>query len=304
MCDLILFLHQVKLLLDCWVVLIPVLAYLEQDFDHVLHALVDIGFVEDISELVEDGVGDLGVHFFQVLADFPSQANCNFHAVVSGLVKQQKQNLRDKHLVSNLMVDKVCNKGRGRDADSLVISLECLAKLNDQPRDQQLSDLRQLRVHNGSHRRVDGRKRQTGSLRFHNGPAEQTTTPNQILAKQLGHDVLDVGHIDLVDQTIDRLLERLPRHPLVLLARLIRDLRLQRAESCWRDVCTTRPHVQELLVLGLGRGLFLLLGHGLAGGFLLLVLAYTLGKLALTLDYASLVHTGHFVIVSVRVTGW
>jgi hypothetical protein len=141
MCDLILFLHQIKLLLDCLVILIPVLAHLEQDFNHVLHTLIDIGFVEDIPELVENGIRDLRVHFLQVLSDFPGETDCDFHAVVGGLVEQQKQDLRDKHLVGDLMVDKVCNESRRRDANSFVISFECLAELNDQPRDQQLSNL-------------------------------------------------------------------------------------------------------------------------------------------------------------------
>jgi hypothetical protein len=178
MCDLVLFFHQIKLLLDRWIILIPVLAHLEQDFDHVLHALVDIGLVKDISELVENGIRDLRVHFLQVLSNFSGQADCNFHAIVGGLVKQQKQNLRDKHLVGDLIVDKVCNEGRGRDADSFIISLECLAELNNQPRDQQLSNLRQLCVHNSGHCRVNGRKWQTGSLGLHDRSAEQPTAPN------------------------------------------------------------------------------------------------------------------------------
>jgi hypothetical protein len=111
MCDLILFLHQIKLLFDCWVILVPVLAHLEKNLDHVLHALVDIGLVEDISELVENGIRDLRVHFLQVLPNFPGEADCDFHAVVSGLMEQQKQNLRDEHLIGDLVVDKVCNKG-------------------------------------------------------------------------------------------------------------------------------------------------------------------------------------------------
>jgi hypothetical protein len=48
--------------------------------------------------------------------------------------------------------------------------------------------------------------------------------------------------------------------------------------------------------------LFLLLGHGLASRFLLLVLAYTLGELAFPLDCALLIHTRHFSIISVRIT--
>jgi hypothetical protein len=135
MCNLVLFFHQIELLLDRWIILIPVLAHLEQDFNHVLHALVDIGFVEDVSKLVENGIRNLRVHFLQVLSNFPGQTDGDFHAIVGGLVKQQQQDLCDKHLVGDLIVDQVCNEGRGRDADSFVISFECLAELNNQPRD-------------------------------------------------------------------------------------------------------------------------------------------------------------------------
>jgi hypothetical protein len=48
--------------------------------------------------------------------------------------------------------------------------------------------------------------------------------------------------------------------------------------------------------------LFLLLGHGLASGFLLLVLTNALGELAFALDCASLIHTRYFGIVSVGIT--
>jgi hypothetical protein len=45
--------------------------------------------------------------------------------------------------------------------------------------------------------------------------------------------------------------------------------------------------------------LLLLLGHGFASSFLLLVLANTLGELALPLKCASLIHARHFGIISV-----
>jgi hypothetical protein len=120
----------------------------------------------------------------------------------------------------------VSDESRRRNADSFVVSLECLAELDDQSRQQQVSDLRKFGVDNRRHRRVDGCKRQTGRLRLHDGTAEQAPSSNQVLSKQLGNDELDIRNVDLVDQTIDRLLQGLPCHALVLLARLIRDLRL------------------------------------------------------------------------------
>jgi hypothetical protein len=44
-CNLIFLLHEVQFLLDRWVILVPILAYLEEHFDHVLHTLIDIGLV-------------------------------------------------------------------------------------------------------------------------------------------------------------------------------------------------------------------------------------------------------------------
>ena len=64
-CDLILLLNQIQLLLDHGVVLVFVLAHLEQYLDHVLRAAIDVGFVQDIPELVEHGVGDSRRHLFQ-----------------------------------------------------------------------------------------------------------------------------------------------------------------------------------------------------------------------------------------------
>lgn len=55
--------------------------------------------------------------------------------------------------------------------------------------------------------------------------------------------MLDVGGVDLVDQTVDTLLQRLPRHPLILFAALVRDLRLERSEPRWGDVGSSRSHV-------------------------------------------------------------
>lgn len=45
MSDLILFLYQIKLFLNSWVVLVFVFSYLKQDLDHVLHPLINIGLV-------------------------------------------------------------------------------------------------------------------------------------------------------------------------------------------------------------------------------------------------------------------
>lgn len=75
--------------------------------------------------------------------------------------------------------------------------------------------------------------------------------------------MLDIRRVDLVDQTVDALLQRLPGHALILLACLVGDLRLQRPQPRGRDVRASRPHIEKLFIFCLCRGLLLLLGsHG------------------------------------------
>lgn len=57
--NLILLFDKIQLFLDRGVILVAILSDLEQNFDHVLCSLVDIGFVQDTAELIVDGHGDL-----------------------------------------------------------------------------------------------------------------------------------------------------------------------------------------------------------------------------------------------------
>jgi hypothetical protein len=102
--DLIFFLYKIEFLLDCWVVLIPVLTHLEKHLNHILHALINISLVEDVSELVEHCKCNGRIHFLQMLANFSGEANCNFHTVIRGLVEKEQQNLSSQHLMGNLLV--------------------------------------------------------------------------------------------------------------------------------------------------------------------------------------------------------
>lgn len=224
--DLILLFHQVQLFPNGRVVLVLVLPDLEEYLDHVLRTLVDISLVQNVPELIENSQGNRLRHFLQMLADFPCQPHRNLNTVIRRLVEQEKQNLSSKHFVNNLLVDQMGKEGGRRQANSLIITLERLAELYDQSGNQQLADLGKLRVDNGHHSRVDGRERQRSGLGLHDAPTKQTASTDQVLVEQLGHDVLNVGHVDLVDQTVDRLLQSLPCHALVFLAALVRDLGL------------------------------------------------------------------------------
>ena len=56
----------------------------------------------------------------------------------------------------------------------------------------------------------------------------------------------EVGYVDLVDETIDTLLERFPRDTLVLLTRLVRNLGLHHPQTGRRDVGATWATTQQL----------------------------------------------------------
>lgn len=69
--DLIFLFHEIQLVFHRRVVLVSIFAHLEQNFNHVLHPLVDIGLVEDISELVKHCQCDGPAHFLQMLSHLP-----------------------------------------------------------------------------------------------------------------------------------------------------------------------------------------------------------------------------------------
>jgi hypothetical protein len=71
-----------------------------------------------------------------MLTNFTGQSHSNFNTVIRGLVQKKQEDLSCQHLMGNLLVAKVCNESGRGDADRLVVSLECFAELNDQPRKQ------------------------------------------------------------------------------------------------------------------------------------------------------------------------
>ena len=228
MCDLIFLFHKVQLFFQRRIVLVFVFPDLEQNFNHVLHSLVNVRLVEDTSELVVDGKGNLRVHLLHVLANFLRQANRNLHTIVCRLVQEQEQYLSSKHFMCYLLVDQMRDEGSAGLTNALVVALEGLSELCDESVDQKLANFRQFGIHDRYHGRVDWCERQTGSLGLHDTPAEQATSTNQVLVEQLWHDVLDVRHVDFVDQSVDALLQGLPSHALVFLRSLVGDLCLER----------------------------------------------------------------------------
>lgn len=86
--DLILFLHKVELLFNGRVVFVSILSDLKEHFNHVLDTLVNVCFMEDAAELIEDCQRDRPTHLFEVLTDFSSQADGYLHGVVRRLVQE------------------------------------------------------------------------------------------------------------------------------------------------------------------------------------------------------------------------
>jgi len=68
--------------------------------------------------------------------------------------------------------------------------------------------------------------------------AKQTATTDEVFAKELGDHELDVGSVDLVDQTVDRLLQRFPSHTLVFPRLLVGDGGLEGTKPVRRQVDT------------------------------------------------------------------
>lgn len=103
------------------------------------------------------------------------------------------------------------------------------------------------------------------SLRAHNRARKQALSADEVLAKQLGHDVLDVRDIDLVDHTVDALAERIPAQTLVLWRALVlARLGLHGAQARGRDVSaagTRAEHVGELRLGDLRAGTAATLGR-------------------------------------------
>jgi hypothetical protein len=93
---------------------------------------------------------------------------------------------------------------------------------------------------------------------------EQAAATDEILAKQFRHDKLDVGCVDLVDETVDGFLQGVPGHPLIFFAALVGDGSLKGAQLMRGHIHALAAQVEQLLVLGPRVGeLFLLrLGRG------------------------------------------
>ena len=99
--DGVVLLDEVESLGDDGVVLVLVLADLEEDFDHVLHALVDAGLVEDRAEALVDAVVGLWARLGQERADLLHERDGDLDRVVRRLLEQEDEDLERNNLVGD-----------------------------------------------------------------------------------------------------------------------------------------------------------------------------------------------------------
>lgn len=88
MCDLIFLFNQIQLLFNGGIVLVPIFADLKQNLNHVLCSFVNVGFVEDASEVVKNKERNRLAHFLQVLANFSGEADGDLDRVVRRFMKK------------------------------------------------------------------------------------------------------------------------------------------------------------------------------------------------------------------------
>ena len=136
----------------------------------------------------------------------------------------------------HLLVDEVRKEPSRGDAHGLIVALKRAAELQDDALQHQLAELGELGVH---HR--DERGEHRGELRgrhlgLHHRTREEASAPDHVLREELREDVLDVGRVHLVHQTVDRLLQRVPCHSLVLRSCLVRLLRHHLRQLERRDI--------------------------------------------------------------------
>lgn len=146
-------------------------------------------------------------------------------------------------MATYLLIHHVAKHLGARQANKLVVATVGALKLHDDPLQQQLADLGHLGVDHRNETGIYVRERRGGHLRLHEGTAQNTASANDILSKKFRDDILDVGNVDLVDETVDGLTQGVPLeplHPLIVTDRpgfcllLHHSFELER-----RDVCST-----------------------------------------------------------------
>mmetsp|Transcript_39317 Transcript_39317/g.108311 ORF Transcript_39317/g.108311 Transcript_39317/m.108311 type:complete len:491 (+) Transcript_39317:621-2093(+) len=223
--DLVLSLHQIELRHHARVLRKLAASLRVQLLDHVLHALIDRSLVQDAAQPLECRVEALRRQLGQRGATLEDEARRDLDGVIRRRLEQQSQHLQRDDLMRDLLVDEVRDETRHGVANDLVVALVGAAELVNGPLDQQLADLRHLCVHDRDERRVHVREARRRHLRLEERPHEQRAAADEVLGEEVEDDRLEVGDVHLVHNAVDRLLQRLPCHALVLLRAFVRHAR-------------------------------------------------------------------------------
>lgn len=167
MCNLLIVVHQIELWGNWWVVLVLILANLEQNFDHVLCALLHLALMQQVAKSLKDTLVSARGLLCKERSNLLHESNCNLYRVVCGLAEQQEQHLEGQEFVCDPLVSQVGNEHCSGETRGLVVSLVRLPELNNQSSNKQLSDLGQLCVDDSYDGGIDGSEWQGRCLRLH-----------------------------------------------------------------------------------------------------------------------------------------
>lgn len=105
--------------------------------------------------------------------------------------------MQETELVSSSRRDPTWDEAR----TDLVVPLERPPELGDESDEDELSDLGELCVYDCDEGGKDWSEGKRGRLGLHDRPRKQSASSDQVLPKQLGYNVLDVGSVDLENHT-------------------------------------------------------------------------------------------------------
>lgn len=254
--DLVFFVDQVELGDNTGVVFELVLADREQVLDTILHLAVDLTFVQDLLEALEDRVDTRGTEVGEHLSSLFHEIAGDVDGVFGGVFDEEHEQLQAEQLAEDFLVDQMREKLAGRIADKLAVALERSAELEDDSADDEVRDVGQLGVEDGDESGVDVGEVRRCHLRFYYCTSYESDAPHKIFVEQFDDHVLDVRDVDLVrlayfvHDLVDRLPEHLPLDALPLLLvrlRVLHQLFLQPPELVRRHVhaaCARREYVQ------------------------------------------------------------
>lgn len=170
MSELVFFLHQVQTIWDDGMIFKPVLPDGKHHLDHVLDSLINLRLMEDVPKTLEDGIDATWGDLSEFEAALFQKGYGYFHTVISGTLQQQSQHLQTQNFMSHILIDEMSHKLGGCEALLLVVSPVALTEVEDEPLQDEFSDLRELGVDDGDNSSVDVCEDRRGALCLKNRP--------------------------------------------------------------------------------------------------------------------------------------